>query len=723
MTNNSILSTLILSIFLSAFMLPYSSYSWAQTYCISGISDLDLECGNLDWEFIYTDLDGAFVHTCGDETDVLAIQLSIDVSIDSVNCSDPLDPKLKIIITRVITADVIDPLATDCVNGAGFVCATQIINYRDFTLPTFANFPPDSTVTCENWDLLDYLISGVFAVDPIDDCGNAAQILTLDTVMGSCSAEQEFHWEFVLTDGCDNNFSKIHSVFIVDTVGPQITFLPSVFEPFECVEDIIWPEIDSFDMCSEVEQFWWGDTSQTALDCPNNVHYSRTAYAVDFCGNVDSATYEIQVNDQAPPELVYIPLGFSIQCDEEPEFENAIAVDGCAGQVTITEQIDTLFSPNCEQNYTLTRVFTATDVCGNSSPGAQIIVVSDMTPPILLPPPDFGVNCDETIDLDDAISWDNCDPNPTVEWTTEIINITSAGTYDIIREFTSTDACNNSYTATQTINVVDNTPPFFTSFPSDLVLLCGDDYPDDQASYEDSCDPDAYLSDYDPLFDFQPCASNTVISRTFTISDDAGNEFSQTQYITFLDEDPPILLTPLDSLFYQCAYEVPDCMEIFDGLEFDDCSSGDVIPIECSDVVVEGNCEEQACIIERTYYFVDACGNQGSAKQYITVQESVLAPEMPTGMTPNGDGYNDAYVIKGIGPSVNTEPGEVQCDWLEDTRIRIINRWGSIVFEELDYRNDWEGIADSGEDLPPGTYFVVFEALGESFSTYVDIRR
>ncbi|MGY8887962.1 MAG: T9SS type B sorting domain-containing protein, partial [Flavobacteriales bacterium] len=114
---------------------------------------------------------------------------------------------------------------------------------------------------------------------------------------------------------------------------------------------------------------------------------------------------------------------------------------------------------------------------------------------------------------------------------------------------------------------------------------------------------------------------------------------------------------------------------------------------------------------------------QGSAKQYITVQESVLNPEMPTGITPNRDGLNDAFVIKGIGPSVNPEPGEVQCDWLEDTNMRVINRWGSLVFEEANYRNDWEGTNESGEDLPQGTYFVVFEALGESFSTYLDLRR
>ncbi|MAU75984.1 MAG: hypothetical protein CL831_03815 [Crocinitomicaceae bacterium] len=723
MTNNSILSTLVLSIFLFAFMLSSSSISWAQTHCISGVSDLDLECGNLDWEFIYADLDGAFVHTCGDESDVLAIQLSIDVSIDSVNCSDPLDPKLKIIVTRVFTADIIDPLATDCVNGAGLVCSTQIINYRDFTAPSFTNFPADSTVTCENWDLLDYLISGTFDFLPIDDCGNVATApMTLDTIMGSCSAEQEFHWESVITDGCNNSFSKIHSVFIVDTVGPQITFLPSVFEPFECVEDILWPEIDPLDMCSGVELKWWGDTSQTVLDCPNNVHFSRTAYAVDFCGNLDSATYEIQVNDLTLPEFEYIPLGFSIQCDEEPEFADPIAVDGCAGQVTITEQIDTLFSPNCEQNYTLKRVFTATDVCGNSNQGEQLIIVSDMTSPLLTPPLDLFVNCDETFDLDDAISWDNCDPNPTVELFTDTINITSAGTYDIIREFTSTDACENSYTSTQIISVVDNTPPYFTIFPENLLVLCGDSLPDDTLAYEDSCDPNANLS-YEEQFDFQPCANNTVFSRIFTISDEAGNELTEIQYITYLDEDPPILLTPLDSLFYQCAYEVPECLEIFEGLEFDDCSSGDVVPIDCDDVVVEGNCEEQACIIERTYFFEDACGNQGSAKQYITVQESVLNPEMPTGITPNGDGLNDAFVIKGIGPSLNTEPGEVQCDWLEDTNMRVINRWGSLVFEEANYRNDWEGTNESGEDLPQGTYFVVFEALGESFSTYLDLRR
>ena len=61
----------------------------------------------------------------------------------------------------------------------------------------------------------------------------------------------------------------------------------------------------------------------------------------------------------------------------------------------------------------------------------------------------------------------------------------------------ATDACGNSSQSEVVVNIVDTQLPFFTSFPEDLVVLCGDDYPNDAVSYEDACDPDAYLVDYD----------------------------------------------------------------------------------------------------------------------------------------------------------------------------------------------------------------------------------
>jgi gliding motility-associated-like protein len=406
----------------------------------------------------------------------------------------------------------------------------------------------------------------------------------------------------------------------------------------------------------------------------------------------------------------------------QPSFE-----DGCLSVPTLT--VDTAHIPSgiCPQNYIIERTFIIEDECENTSdPIIQTIIIKDIeAPTITLPTEGFPLECTEPLILEAPVVEDNCDFG-IISLTIDTVETGDLSDGDLISTITyiATDECGNiSDSVAVVVNIVDTEPPYFTSFPENLVVACGGQYPNDAATPEDACDPDPSIV-YDPQFgDFPPCANNIEFTRTFIISDVSGNEFTQTQYITFLDEDPPILLTPMDSLFYQCAYEVPDCLEMFDGLEFDDCSSGEVVPTDCEDVVVEGKCEEQACIIERTYFFEDACGNQGSAKQYITVQESVLNPEMPTGITPNGDGLNDAFVIKGIGPSVNPEPGEVQCDWLEDTNMRVINRWGSLVFEDANYRNDWEGTNESGEDLPQGTYFVVFEALGESFSTYLDLRR
>ncbi|MBL0343014.1 MAG: gliding motility-associated C-terminal domain-containing protein [Bacteroidetes bacterium] len=86
--------------------------------------------------------------------------------------------------------------------------------------------------------------------------------------------------------------------------------------------------------------------------------------------------------------------------------------------------------------------------------------------------------------------------------------------------------------------------------------------------------------------------------------------------------------------------------------------------------------------------------------------------EMPTGFTPNEDGKNDVFFIKGID------------DYPENTLV-IYNRWGNKVFEKSGYKNDWKGLNDSGEQLPDGTYFVIFkvQSIGVILNNYVDLRR
>lgn len=83
---------------------------------------------------------------------------------------------------------------------------------------------------------------------------------------------------------------------------------------------------------------------------------------------------------------------------------------------------------------------------------------------------------------------------------------------------------------------------------------------------------------------------------------------------------------------------------------------------------------------------------------------------LPTGFTPNGDGYNDTYIIMGL-------------DQYPDNVFKVFNRWGNLVYEKKDYDNLWDGKNNDGEELPDGTYFVIFEASDKSLNTYVDLRR
>lgn len=67
-------------------------------------------------------------------------------------------------------------------------------------------------------------------------------------------------------------------------------------------------------------------------------------------------------------------------------------------------------------------------------------------------------------------------------------------------------------------------------------------------------------------------------------------------------------------------------------------------------------------------------------------------PIIPTMITPNFDGLNDLFVINYL------EKVYPECE------VTIFNRWGSVVFQSIGYKNPWDGTRN-GEKLPMGTYF------------------
>ncbi len=89
-----------------------------------------------------------------------------------------------------------------------------------------------------------------------------------------------------------------------------------------------------------------------------------------------------------------------------------------------------------------------------------------------------------------------------------------------------------------------------------------------------------------------------------------------------------------------------------------------------------------------------------------------LEMALPTGLSPNGDGLNDYFVVHGL-------------DIFPNNSIIIYNRWGNEVYKKDNYQNDWNGTTTSGDYLPDGTYFVILEINNGDIKLhgYVDLRR
>lgn len=81
-----------------------------------------------------------------------------------------------------------------------------------------------------------------------------------------------------------------------------------------------------------------------------------------------------------------------------------------------------------------------------------------------------------------------------------------------------------------------------------------------------------------------------------------------------------------------------------------------------------------------------------------------------TALSPNGDGFNDTYVIDGA-------------EFCSGNQFKVFNRWGNLVYEKTNYYNQWYGQDKDNAPLADGTYFVIFEGCSKEVSTYVDLRR
>ncbi|WP_411032405.1 gliding motility-associated C-terminal domain-containing protein [Spongiimicrobium sp. 3-5] len=245
--------------------------------------------------------------------------------------------------------------------------------------------------------------------------------------------------------------------------------------------------------------------------------------------NTEECTQNITVQDTTNPVFVgTLPADITVECDAVPAPETFTATDNCGtATVAFTE---TRTDGSCPSDYSLERTWTATDECGLTTVHIQTITVQDTTSPVFVGtlPADITVECDAQIPVAETLSaTDNCG-TATVAFTETRIDGSCPSDYSLERTWTATNECGIETIHVQTINVGDTTAPVFVeALPQDGFAEC-DTIPEVAIlTATDNCG--AVTVDFTETEVPGNCSSQYSLVRTWTATDECGNETSHTQ--------------------------------------------------------------------------------------------------------------------------------------------------------------------------------------------------
>ncbi|MFV5690371.1 gliding motility-associated C-terminal domain-containing protein, partial [Flavobacterium sp. ZT3R25] len=365
---------------------------------------------------------------------------------------------------------------------------------------------------------------------------------------------------------------------------------------------------------------------------------------------------------------------------------------------------------NCASNYTLTRTWTATDVCGNTASKSQVITVQDKTAPIIAALPSAStISCPAIPAFAIATATDNCASAVTLTFADVTTNGQCAGSYSVTRTWIASDACGNTAKATQTINVQDTTGPTTSTVFSPTINVSCDAIPaKPELVFVDNCSAVSSAMFTENIIN--NTANSYSIVRKWSVADTCGNASEFTQIINVNVTNNIVALVG----------------SICNDGEITTANLNDLLPIGTpangtwTDVnnsgTLQGNVINAASLVVGDYIFEYKI-NEGTCPRTIRITMTVTTDcggiVLPCGtilvhnaFSPNGDEINENFIIDNI-DDTNCYPNNT---------VEIYNRWGVLVYETSGYNNTskvFKGIAEGrttisqSSGLPTGTYFYI----------------
>jgi hypothetical protein len=489
---------------------------------------------------IFTFVPSSTTITCG-----VNVEIPEAVAID--NCSDLVITYNDVTFgcansfTRTYTA-------TDACGNAATAEATFII--QDITGPSIVSGPESITISCGETLTGDY-------PDPIfiDDCSEVTlEVVGVNYSYAECAGDYSVTTVWEATDGCGNKSNYTWTVTYVDDQGPELYGVPESLE-LECGQVAPMPEVTCYDVCSDDQPDIFLTETEEPIDCGYQI--TRTWTATDDCGNISTASQVITYFDTEGPSFNSYPEDITYYCgDQAPVIISPTATDACAGDVEVSVTVLPLQSP-CAGSEVYLRIYRAFDDCGNSAIYYQTVTVIDNVAPVF-------VNAASFIEMPctnyQSVSVEAVDACNDFELLFEDTELIPGCGGMIERLYTAIDACGNTSTFTQMIQLFDNVvPTLFNLPPAELTIDCGDPIPDSFIFAQDNC------SGVVPI----GLAANTqetdcgyIFTRTWLAMDDCGNMSQYTQTITAEDQTPPTLSSYPENITLPCGQDLPPLPQI-----------------------------------------------------------------------------------------------------------------------------------------------------------------
>ena len=552
--------------------------------------------------------------------------------------------------------------------------ATQVVTVQDSKGPRLADLATDRRLECNASTAteIEAIVGSHAGALAEDECsGEVSWSSDFEAVKagltGGCGATGAATVTFTVTDVCGNPTTTAAKITVEDTQPPALENVPANVE-VEC--DAVPPASEAVaasDACSSGDELSLElGEERTDGRCKDEYALARTWTATDACGQTDVLTQIVNVVDSKAPTFSATPSPQTTrECDGKgntEEFEAWLsshaggeASDSCGHAVSWKHDYDaqTQRSAGCAATFTVDDVvFTVEDDCGNDATATGTFAVADTTAPVLAGvPADAVVECAAPA-AEEPTATDVCDPAPEVVLQEEQGDPSAQCVfeYNVTRVWTAEDACGQTSSQTQLIQVRDTTPPQITREAQDMVVEC---QPGDTSAFEawlssyggaeavDGCAADKIKWTYDSEVELYGnysggCGENGNRSVTFYVADQCGNVASTTAVFATVDTTPPAIAVEAETVVHECVKDDAEeqlraFLESNGGASASDaCSSAVRWQNDVIDTVLCGVATETIVVFEAS----DECGNSAVTVGNLTIRDTEPPVIMLNGSNP-----------------------------------------------------------------------------------------